>query len=195
MNSIHRNGRAQPGFFTFKSTRPVPVRGPLSEDLLVQASLDPSVERIGYCAALTIEGRAVPIEAPIFHREDGACVVAVLDEPNPDRDPDADRVAAAIAAHSMRLRAVTPADVMREPLATTARVIWRQRHTPVDLAMRLAFSHAMADVPSLTVDELCRAVPGPRNPVPQLMTLACAGLLRIDLAHGFNGNTPVRGPR
>ncbi len=193
MNYVHRRD-ARPFFFTLKAADAIAFAGPLSEALLIQASLDPTVERISYCSTLPLDGYDVHAEAPILHRPDSD-TLTLVDEITPGRDPDPGRIAAAAEANSLAFASISASEVRREPLATTTRVIWRQRFVPVDLSMRLALSQAFAEDGWMTLDELCRRVPGPQNPVFQIMALCCAGLLRIDFSEGFSGDTIVRGPR
>lgn len=195
MNVVVRRPGVAPGsFFTLKATEPIQIAGPLSHDHLVQASLDPTVERITYVGRLPLLNDEVRIEAPVLDRSDGS-FVQLLEEHHPERDRDRDRIAAAISSANLGAEVVSSDDIGREPRASTARVVWRQRHTTIGLTMRLALSYAFADDATLTVDELCRRVPGPRDPILQIMALACHGLLRIDLSNGFDGDTIVRGPR
>jgi hypothetical protein len=167
-------------------------RSPLEHDLLIQSALDPSVRRLDWVSALMFRGREVRVAAPVVELSDGDHVM-LLDQPSIDRDDD-DLVAQALFANSVRFDRVLAGQIMREPLASTARVIWRQRDLRVDLGMRLALSGVFAEEAALTVDELCSRVPGPADPVLAVMALACAGLLRLDLSGGFNRNTIVRGP-
>lgn len=192
MNVVHR--RIPVVFHSPKASGPILHAGPTSQDLLIQASLDYEVVSITYVHSLPFAGRAVRIAAPRFDT-DGGAYVALVNGGHPDREPDDVLVRAAIAAAGLEARSIAPDDVSCEPLATTARVIWRQRHLAVDPGMRLGLRAAFAFETSMTVHELCERVPGPRDPCFAIMSLACAGELHLDLSQGFDRNTVVRGPR
>lgn len=184
-----------PLFFSSpKATDPIRYVGPSAHDLLVQATFDFRIRGIGYVDVLPLDCRPVRVAAPVMEREEGMSVV-LLNGMHPDRDAEEGLVAEAIAAAGLGIERVSPAELGREPLATTARVVWRQRHVSVDPAMRLALAAAFDDEATLTVGELCSRVSGPRDPVFAIMALACETLLHLDLSRGFDRETTVRGPR
>lgn len=193
MNVIHRSPPPD-RFFTTRLESPIPVRGPLSAELLIQASLDPRVRAIGFIETLALGSREVRIGAPVVQRDEGEFVL-LLAGGNPEREPDAVLVEKAIDAHAMSAEWLGVDDVAREPLATTARVIWRQRFVHVDLSMRLALSGVFENQASMTLDELCSRVQGTRDPVFAVMALLCEGGLRADLSQGFDRTTKIWGPR
>lgn len=182
-------------FHTPKSHDPIPYAGSSAADHLIQASLDRHVVSIRLVDRLAHGGRTVRVAAPLIGRDDGESFVALLAGGHPERDPDHGAVRAAIAAAGLVARAVAPEEVAIEPLATTARVIWRQRHVGVDPGMRLGLLAAFATEASMTVHELCSRVPGPRDPVFAVMALACEARLHLDLSEGFDLSTTVWGPR
>lgn len=192
MNVISRR---MPLFFNSpKAAGPIGFIGSLAQDLLIQATFDFRIRHIDFIDVLPLHGRLVSIAAPSFER-DGGMVVALLDGMHPDREPDEALVGEAIEAAGLVAERVSQADIRREPLATTARVIWRQRHVGVDPAMRLALAAAFDDQAMMTVGELCSRVTGPRDPVFAVMALACEAFLHLDLSRGFDRGTTVRGPR
>lgn len=191
MNVVHRIPLA---FHTPKADDAILYAGSAAHDLLIQATLDFRVLRMGSVHRLPLGDRSVLIAAPLIERDDGA-YVALLDDPRPEQRADRDLVEEAIAAAGLAARRVSPDEIAREPLATTARVVWRQRHVAVEPGMRIGLLAAFAYEPTMTLHQLCSRVPGPRDPVFAVMALACEAQLHLDLSKGFDRETLVRGPR
>jgi len=73
-----------------------------------------------------------------------------------------------------------------------ARSVWAQRHMRIDLGMRVAIQRELAADGPLPLDEICTRVIGPRDPIAAIASLACEGVVHLDLSSGFGLHTVVR---
>lgn len=98
----------------------------------------------------------------------------------------------AAVEQGFEIEPVDPRAVVAEPRHGAAEAVWGLRDHRVAADMRLALLAALADEGTLRLDELCRRVTGPTNPIAAVASLACAGDLHLDLSDGLRPNTIVR---
>lgn len=180
-------------FTSSKCVRPIPQRGGLVQDLLIQLSLDPSVSAIDFVTTVLTKDGVVDVDAIVIRR-DGEDYAIDFEPSGPLRTAEQhDQARRAITLIGYRGLLVAGADVMREPRFSTARAVWSHRRIAVPLAMRLAIGRALEEAgSSLSLHELCSSVTGPIDPVGAVCALACGGELEIDLTDGLTPTTIVR---
>ncbi len=178
-NDSARSTAPKPGFTSFKNVLPIRYPRRWHRDMLIQLVLDPAVTIIesssidcgqsDFCVTVRTATDALRLIAT--RDMDGIC------EPLPDG--------------SIR---VPRSNVLRQPRAGTARMVWAARGRPVPAGDRLQLLMAIeSHVEGVAVGSLLAA--SPRSPAAQaeaVFALACEGLVTIDLTRPFSPSTRVR---
>ena len=145
----------------------LPASG-LARDLLIQQVLDPQVRSIGL---IRLDRDNEPLDAFAVDRSDGPYLLDF----GPNGSPQHADFPAIAAALGHRVIHVGADEIVGEPRFATARTLWSYRFETVPPSMRLAIMSYLDDQGPLTLDDLCCAVPGPRDPVSVVMALLCVG--------------------
>jgi hypothetical protein len=178
--------------FTFKSVkcrRRIPFVAAVLHDHLIQQTLDRAVSAIDYIDATVAGPIGIDVRHIVVYRADRGFLQNVGTAREADASSHMQRIA---AAHGMQIETVAARDIVAEPRFTAARSVWAQRHVRVDLGMRIAIGRELAADGPLLLDEVCVRVPGPRDPVAAIASLACEGVVHLDLSGGFGPHTIVR---
>lgn len=171
----------QPGFSSFKTVRPIPYAFRWHRDLLVQVTLDPTVDEIDH------EGHSPEGDDSLSLRlvwgGTAIHVTALRDTDDmPHRPTQHGRV--------LLRRSV----VLAEPRASDARAVWATRRLLVQVGDRLRILLAVGDGRQHTISDL---VPNIRDrgydPYEAILSLVCRGDLAIDLRDGLHPDARIAG--
>lgn len=179
-------------FDAAKTTCVVPHAGGLLHDALVQCSLDPAVFEISFLREAGPPSAEVELNVVTVLRRDGPFYLDIVPA-MPLRSPaEHDRFGFAVAALGLKPLTMSGRDILQEPRFSSARAVWSQRRFNVRTDMRLRLLSALADEAHLTLDSLCRMVPGPEDPLASVLAMACADEVELDLLSGpLGGATKV----
>jgi hypothetical protein len=168
-------------FVSAKTATPIPTRHPARRDALVQASLDPQVCAIAYVASTCLASGRVELDAVVVERADGRLLLDVVPARR-IRDVGEERLAQiALAELGLKPIVLTAEDIRQEPRYANARLVWSYRDTPVSVGLRMRILQTLLDDGPMPLGELLKSIRSERDPVPAVMSLACADLLYLDL--------------
>ncbi|APG12031.1 hypothetical protein BKD09_27210 [Bradyrhizobium japonicum] len=168
-------------FSSVKCGGSVPMRHPLMRDALQQAALDPAIRSIDYLPTIPTVPSTWDVDAIVIER-DGCRYYLDIVEARPRRTI-AQRLMVAQALLDLGLRPLvrTESDVMREPRCTNARTVFEYASRPVDVGLRLQILGALTDDGAMPLGELLSRLRSHRDPVAAVMSLACNGVVELDL--------------
>jgi len=174
----------RPGFSSFKTSAPVHYRHRWHRDALIQLTLDPAITQIDP-APLPGCDVSEGITALVAHRGPVAMLVGLADRPV---------VVPADPVSDLPFVALTRREVLAEPRATTARMIWSARTTQVSPGDRLRVLQRLSEHPEgLPIAALESAITSPHHePFDAILALACIGLVAIDATGHLVPETVVR---
>jgi len=172
-----------PAFQSPKTVTPIPVRHSAVQDALIQSSLDPQVQSIGYVASAVVASQQVNLGAIVIQRDDGRFFLDVVQA---RRVLDLDQLGLAlIALEELRLKRCTinADELLREPRCSNARFVWLYKDYPVPHKLRDRILRALIGKKSVALGELERSVRvrSVRDPSNAVMSLVCADVLELDL--------------
>jgi hypothetical protein len=175
-------------FSSAKTVVPIPIVDALTHDRLVHLALDCDVLAIDIAELRT--GRSLPVRVIVAQRPSGLYaqdIEAVRADPS--------HAAVEALHHAMRssglmIETVSLRAIRAEPRFGGEQEIWAQRHLRVDPGTRFAVLRALAEGP-MRAGDLCDLMIGPLNPVNAIASLACSGVLHLDLSRGFSPATTV----
>jgi hypothetical protein len=161
-----------------KAKFPLPVAHGLVFDALVRFALDSSVREI----------RAAPPEASlvagvhcfIAARCDVSTLVCVCVGPLPRGWLGS--IAGIAGRIGLSILPLDRADLCAEPLASNCRKVWSCRRHRVDAGDRYRIIALMREEVRLPLAEVCSEVRSGSDPLSVISTLACEGVLALDLA-------------
>jgi hypothetical protein len=167
-------------FLTPKCPTAIPVASRLHRDMLMQLSLDSSVERMQYVSTLTVAGQAVGVDA----------IVAICDGVRRFVDIPEMRALLDVDAYGLWLMAVESlgaapmplcsVDIRSEPRLSNAREIWSHRAVHVSFRDRDAILAAVEGGGAATVREIERQISVRCEVLPAICSLACEGAVELD---------------
>jgi hypothetical protein len=178
--------------FTFKSVkcrRRIPFVAAVLHDHLIQQTLDRAVSAIDYIDE-TVAG---PIDIDVRHIVVYRADRGFLQNVGTAREADVSSHMQQIAgARGMQIETVAARDIMAEPRFTAVRSVWAQRQVRADLGMRVAIKRELADDGPLPPRRTLRSRAGSPGPGAAIPSLACKGVVHLDLSGGFGPHTIVR---
>ncbi len=164
---------------------PLPASG-LARDLLIQQSLDPRTQSIGI---VRLTSDDITLDAFSVERPDGFYLLDFSPSGSP-QDSGFLRLANSLGHQVL---CVSQTEITEEPRFTTARTIWSHRFNTIPAAMRLAILRCLDDQATLTLHDVCSAVPGPSDPVSVVMAMLCtADLELVEVLSELRSNTRIR---
>ncbi|MCP1561413.1 UNVERIFIED_ORG: hypothetical protein M2438_000417 [Methylobacterium sp. SuP10 SLI 274] len=168
-----------PGFKSYKTIRPIPYPSRWHRDLLIQATLDPGVDEIDHIHPTDAGDGSLSLSMTANGSQ--VRVKAVRDAGGPLRQqPDADEIL------------LTRSFVLAEPRASDARAVWATRNLKVKVGDRLRILVALADGRERRISDLVSCIrDADADPFEAILSLACRGVLAIDLRHGLHPNVCV----
>lgn len=173
----------QPGFSSFKTVRPIPYASRWHRDLLVQVTLDPTVDEIDHEGPPS-EGDGSLSLRPIS----GGTAIHVTALRDTDGMPHRP-----VPHGKVLLRRSV---VLAEPRASDARAVWATRRLPVQIGDRLRILLAVGDGRQHSISDL---VPNIRDrgcdPFEAILSLVCRGDLAIDLRDGLHPDARIAGSK
>ena len=163
----------QPGFSSSKTARPIPYASRWHRDLLIQVTLDPTIDEIDH-EDPSSEGDG-SLSLRLMSGGTAIHVTALRDTDGMPHNPvPHDRV--------LLRRSV----VLAEPRASDARAVWATSRLPVQIGDRLRILLAVGDGRQHSISDL---VPNIRDrgcdPFEAILSLVCRGDLAIDLRDGL----------
>jgi len=175
----------RPGFHSFKTSAPIHYPHRWHRDALIQLTLDPSITALapspisssdlaeGVTAAFTAVYGSVPV------------LLGLADGSTDDVFADVGDLPQLV---------LTRREVLAEPRATTARMIWSARKTQVSPGDRIRVLQRLSRHPSgLPISALEEAIASPHgDPIDAILALACVGLVAIDATGHLRPETVVR---
>jgi len=175
-----------------KSLRAIPLNHPLTRDLLIQSTLDPTVRRIEYHSSLAVDDNIVPVDAIVLTRDDGRFAVDVVDA-RPQRDVDAEGLLLlAFERDCTALLQIATSDIRAEPLFSNAREVWRHRDVTVNYEDRMQVLDALYAEGPFALGDLDRLVSTRADAMAVVFALACECTVELDLRHDLGEHTIVR---
>jgi len=174
-------------FRSFKTIKSIPVRSDAVRDVLVHLTFDPKVTAIDHFDDISLEDASIPAEA-IFVK---ITMRRYLLEIEP-----AVRTARRVADYAGRLgigrRVITTADIRRLPCYANVQEIWRHADGTVPVALRMRVFSQLRKQGALPMAELMKSLREFDAAKDALMSLACFGLIRIDLNAPLSSGTLIR---
>jgi hypothetical protein len=170
-----------PAFQSPKTVTPIPVRHSAVQDALIQSSLDPRVQSIGYVASAVVASQRVNLGAIVIQRDDGRFF---LDVAPARRVLDVDQLGLTlIALEELGLKRMTidAEELFREPRCTNARFVWLYNGYSVPRRLRERILRALFGRKSVSLGELERSVRSVGDPSNAVMSLVCADVIELDL--------------
>jgi hypothetical protein len=169
----------QPGFSSFKTVRPIPYASRWHRDVLIQVTLDPTVDEIDHeepspedddSLSLRLMSGGTAIHVTALRDTDGM----------PHRPVPHGRV--------LLRRSV----ILAEPRVSEARAVWATRRLSIQIGDRLRILLAVGDGRQHSISDL---VPNIRDrgydPFEAILSLVCRGDLTIDLRDGLQPDALV----
>lgn len=165
-------------FLSAKTETAIHVAHPLMKDVLIQASLDPTIRQIRSVQTAP-DGAQAASPAIVITREDGRFLLDVIEARRDAGNGQA--VRRAFERLGVATLKLSSTEITAEPRCTNARAVWRHRMQPVGIDMRMKILTALADDGALRLGELLSRINAPRDPAPAVMALACSDLIELEL--------------
>jgi len=173
MSHLLRRSNASWDFVGAKTAMPIPLTSSLRRDLLVMASLDPSVCRIGFAER--------PLDLLVFDFVFGRCVIL---EPAVRLDEIhlAERTATRLG---LPTHTFTDEEITADPLAANCRQVWSFRHHRVSASDRIRVLGLLGEESgACSLGRLATEIRSGTDPVAAVLAMLCADLLEADLSAG-----------
>jgi hypothetical protein len=168
-------------FISAKTTVPIPNRGGLVRDALIQTSLDPKVRAIDFVEGTPLGKAPLNLDAIVVERDDGRFVLDIVPGRSLRGLDEAELVETALANLGLTPIVVSAADIRREPLFSNARHVWACSQRAVHIGMRLRIVRTLSEDGPMNLDHLCSMVEGPQDPAAAVFALVCANLIEIEI--------------
>lgn len=150
-------------------------------DVVVQASLDPNVTGIEHLAKSQFRGKIVPLDFVVIDRGGHRRAIELAEE-RPLRSVDAEGlVLLALRDLDIEIEQITAGDVAQEPKHTNCRLVWACQAHRVPAGLRMQIQQLLSDDGPLRLGELLGRIHSDGDPMPAVLSLACADLLELDL--------------
>jgi hypothetical protein len=173
-------------FFGAKAAGGIPITSPLLEDALIQASLDPEIERI---ERLAISHPSVAEAYAVLLRKGGRRLIldVVRQERRGGRAVGDDQSQAAVARLGLGLLRRSHADVRREPFYSNCKLVWSYVHHRVLVGDRIRIMQMLAEEGPLRIGDLVGEARFQGDPSAALMALACHDVVELDFRNAALG--------
>jgi hypothetical protein len=173
--------KARDGLFSSaKTIMPVVANREITRELLIQASLDPSVLAIEPVSTVSVGGAEVDFGGFTFLGDDGRRVVEFDDGTLRDLDGDGLHLLA-IEQLGLPVLRLTADDVMREPRAGNCRAAWFCRNRRIAIGDRIFALASLREEGPMRLLDLTRKFRYSRDPLGSVLALACADVVALDL--------------
>lgn len=161
-----------------KFSVPVPVRSSLHRDALVQSALDPSVESIGFVGAAYFQGEPIALNITTISR-DGIGYYLDIAEERVLRDIDCEGLwLLSIEERGLTALERSATDILREPLHSNCRMIWKHRGERVAASDQFEALRILSDDGPQRLGNLCRLA---RLSESEVLSMACQDLVGADI--------------
>jgi hypothetical protein len=171
-------------FISAKTLEPVPHAGGIVTDALVQQSLDPQVLRLSFLSKAGPPAAEIELGVVTVLRSDGRFHLDIVPARPLLSSARYDRVQVVLDALGLKPLTLTAAEIMKEPRFSSARTVWRHRRFRSSVGMRLRLLAALFEEGPISIDLLCRMVPGPEDPFASILAMACSDEVELDLVSG-----------
>lgn len=173
-----RNGISKAGFQSCKTKRAIPYPMRWHHDLLIQISLDPQIGLIDQ----HLEKQPTNIFIFVIHINRSRRIITAVTEPYDDNEIPSN----ALIVHR--------GETMGEPRRSNARLVWASRNVRVSTGDRMRVLTGLADhpegIPLKGLAQLVQA--GAADPFESILSLACCGVVAIDLSSPLRPESLVR---
>jgi hypothetical protein len=181
MHLGQRSATHERTFVSVKTAGPIPHGGGLVGDALVQATLDPDVRQIAFLGSARSSSAAVALNVITVVRYGAAFYLDIVPAGPLRSNAEHDAAERALAELGLSRLVLTGDDIMREPRFSTCRAVWAFRRSRVLPDMGFRLLTILENEGVMTLDDLCRQVPGPQDPFAAVLALACADKIALDL--------------
>ncbi len=178
--TFHRKG-ASKLFVSAKTAGAIPVLSPAIGDALVLASLDTKVRSIGFIASARRGNEHVDLDVVVVQRGDRLFFMDVV-AARRIRDLE-DEGLALIALEEFELSPwiISAQTLLREPRYSNNQFVWQYNRHRVPTGLRKRILQVLAQQP-MQLGHLLKRVGGDHGTCPAILSLACAGVLELDIA-------------
>lgn len=175
--------RAVNFFFGAKVAGRIPLTSSLMKDALIQASLDPEIQKI---EPLAISHLSELENLVILHAADRRLVLDVVGREQ--RDAASERSFRMVLADlGLTLLRRSHSDIRQEPLFSNCTLVWSYADHKVAVGDRIRIMHLLVDEGPLRVGDLINNARFLGDPSAALMALACQDVVELDLANAVLG--------
>lgn len=180
-------------FVSHKASRAIPFANTVTQDFLIQSTLDPGVRRIEYQSCVAIDERIVSTEGIIVDRFDGRYAVDLVDNRPAHGQAAAEALTQlAFASRCHGIVEVSAADVRAEPLCSSARDVWSHHAVRVHADDRAEIREALEIGGPVGLANLIGSVVTRGDARAVVFALACDGSVEFDLHDGITDDLIVR---
>jgi hypothetical protein len=168
-------------FVSAKTAGAIPVLSPAIGDALVLASLDAKVRSIGFIASARRGKEHVDLDVVIVQRGDRLFFMDVV-AARRIRDLE-DEGLALIALEEFELSPwiISAQTLRREPRYSNNQFVWQYNRHRVPTGLRKRILQVLDQQP-MQLGRLLKRVGGDHGICPAILSLACAGILELDIA-------------
>jgi hypothetical protein len=168
-----------------KLSVPIKVESVFHRHALIQLSLDPAVQSVGFVGTAHVKDKPVVLKATTVTRDARQYYLDILEDREP-RDLHSEGLFL-FALHDLGLTALekTAADILADPLHANCETIWKHARDRVDTGDQFEVLHILADDGPQSLGRLALAA---RVSAQAILAMACADLLEIDIYDGPVGS-------
>lgn len=185
-HAVRVRSTERPGFQSFKTTGPIQYPQRWHRDLLIQATLDPTISAIEPVAVQ--EGCADSFCVHLTFGDRRRLVVAV-------RTDDTSEMPTILAPDCLQ---IPRSFVLREPRCSVSREIWATRNAAIPAGDRIQILHALSEHPKgiALIRLMANVQPRSNDLVEIVLALVCVGQAEVETTALLSPESVVRpGPR
>jgi hypothetical protein len=173
-------------FFGAKTAGGISVTSTLMEHALIQASLDPEIERIERLAISHPRGAQADV---VLLRKGGRRLVldVVRQEPRDGHADVDDEFRAAVGRLGLDLLRRSHSDIRREPFYSNCKLVWSYADHRVAVGDRIRIMQMLTDEGPLRIGDLVGDARFQGDPSAALMALACHDVVELDFGNAILG--------
>jgi hypothetical protein len=171
--------RAAKLFFGAKAAGGIPLASPLMENALIQASLDPEIEKIERLAMSHQD-------LVVLHAAGRRSVLDVASRKTRDA-AEARQFRIALSDLGLDLLQRSQSDIRREPCFSNCSMVWSYADHRVAVGDRIRIMQMLADEGPLRIGDLVGDARFRGDPSAALMALACHDVVELDLGDAVLG--------
>lgn len=169
-------------FTSPKCASAIPVRDVLVRDAIVQATLDPAVQKIEF-GPLEVPDPVLAIGAVVIERDGQRYLLdhRSSETARPSTVDDEGALLVAVENLGLKLWPMDARAIRREPRFSNSREVWRYRNHDVPLSDRLQIMHALAEEGPQSIMELATRISPTVDVAASVCSLACSNIVELEL--------------